>query len=41
MKLNWKEILVTGAIAIIAVVFVWPLVKPFAAKIPVIGKFVA
>ena len=32
--------LITGAVAIVAVVFVWPLLKPFVAKIPVIGSYV-
>ena len=40
MKINWKDLAITGAIAIVAVVFVWPMLKPFVAKIPVVGKYV-
>ena len=40
MKLNWKEIAVTGLIAIVAVVFIWPLARPFVAKVPFVGKYV-
>jgi hypothetical protein len=39
MKINWKETLITGLIAIVAVVFVYPLVRPYAQKLPLVGKY--
>jgi hypothetical protein len=39
MKINWKETIITGLIAIVAVVFVYPLVRPYAQKLPLVGKY--
>jgi len=39
MSKEWKNYLVTGVIAIIAVVFVYPVVRPFAQRLPLIGKY--
>ena len=38
-KINWKETLTTAVIAIIAVVVVYPIVRPYAQKLPVVGKY--
>ena len=39
MKIDWKTILLTFVISIIAVVFIYPLVRPLLVKIPVVGKY--
>jgi hypothetical protein len=41
MKLDWKSIAITAVVSIVAVVFVWPLVKPYAQKIPVLGGYIS
>ncbi len=37
---NWKSIAITMLLAIVAVVFIWPRLRPFVARIPVVGKLV-
>ena len=38
-NIDWKGILITALVAIVAVVFIYPLVRPFVQKIPVVGKW--
>ena len=40
MKLDWKAILITAVVAIVAVVYVYPLAVPYLRKIPVLGKWI-
>ena len=40
MKLDWKSFLITAVIAIVAVVYIYPLAVPYLRKIPVLGKWI-
>lgn len=37
-NINWKNIAVIAVVSLVTVVFVWPFLKPYAQKIPLIGS---
>ena len=37
-NINWKGILITAGVAIVAVVFVYPMIRPYVQKLPVVGR---
>ena len=38
-NINWKGIAITAAVSIVAVVVVYPLLRPYLQKVPAVGKF--
>jgi hypothetical protein len=40
-NINWKNIALIALVAVLVAVFIVPLVKPFLAKIPFLGKYVS
>jgi hypothetical protein len=39
MKLEWKSILVTGLIAIVAMMIYNAFLRPIVAQLPIVGKY--
>lgn len=40
-EINWKNIAVIAVVSILAVTLVYPMVKPWLQKLPVVGTYFA
>ena len=40
-NINWGNVALIAAVAVVAGLFIVPRARPLAAKLPVVGKFVA